>query len=306
MIDRNTNAQITSEIPAFAKPLLGAGVVDYRNTKVMIGLSAGINSATVLAWLANYDYKPKVVYLFAANIKEHSPDSLDFVLACVEYAKKHFDSVIYEQVDSSVLEYFKGIKMIPHPTIAPCTRMLKILPAIEFANKHNCTVDLVGYVKSEMRRVKNMQSKGADNLFISKQFPILDLTNDDCFEVVKKEIGWYPKIYDLRWNYKGFVDFVKANLHRFNEDIQKKLLKKIDTDKRVFSHNNCLPCKNMQIEDYLCVEYFYPDYFKNANDLANELQKHWGRSADDYYTSFGRQDYEVNFETQICDICAVS
>ena len=157
-----------------------------------------------------------------------------------------------------------------------------------------------------MRRVNNMQSKGADNLFMSKQFPIMDLTNEDCFEVVKNEIGWYPKIYDLRWNDLGFIEFVKSNLNRFNDDIKKKLLKKIWTDKRVFTHNNCLPCKNMQIDDYLCVEYFYPDYFKNATDLSNELKKHWGRSADDYYTSFGRQDYEVNYETQICDICAVS
>ncbi len=303
MIDKSSIELLNGN---FAKPMLGAGVVDYRQAKVMIGLSGGINSMAVLSWLSNYEYKPKDIYLFYAHFDEHSPDTLPFVLAGVEYAKKHFQNVVYEQTQNSVLEYFKSIKMIPHPTIAPCTRILKIMPAIEFANKHSCTIDLVGYVKSEMRRVKNMQSNGADNLFMSKQFPIMDLSNEDCFQVVKNEIGWYPKIYDLRWNDLGFIEFVKSNLHRFNDDIQKKLLKKIETDKRVFTHNNCLPCKNMQIDDYLCVEYFYPDYFKNANDLANELKKHWGRSADDYYTSFGRQDYEVNYETQICDICAVS
>lgn len=287
-------------------PMLGAGVVDYRGKNVMLGLSAGINSMAVLCELSKKEFKPESIYLFYANLAEHSPDSLEFVLAGVEYAKKHFKNVVFEQKESSVLEYFRSIKMIPHPTIAPCTRLLKIIPAIEFATKHNCTIDLVGYVKSEMRRVKNMQSKGADNLFMSKQFPILHLSNEDCFVIVKKEIGWYPKIYDLRWNDAGFIEFVKSNLHRFSDDIQKKLLNKIGTSKRVFTHNNCLPCKNMQIDDYLCVEYFYPEYFKKANDLAIELQKHWGRSADEYYISFGRQDYEVNFETQICDICAVS
>ena len=57
---------------------------------------------------------------------------------------------------------------------------------------------------------------------------------------------------------------------------------------------------------YQKVQKYFPQYWEKAEALASELQKHWGRSKEDYYVSFGRKDYEVNFETQICDTCAVS
>ena len=246
---------------------------DYSNTKVMIGLSGGINSMAVLVWLANYELKPKELHLFYAHFEEHSPGTLEFVLAGVEYARRNFETVIYKQTNNSVLDYFKEQKMIPHPTAAPCTRFLKIEPMVTYAFENGITVDLVGYVKSEKRRVKNMQSKGADNLFMSKQFPILQQDNEWCFDVVKDAIGFYPSIYDIR-NAKG---------------------------KRVFTHNNCLPCKNMQIDDFEEVKEFYPEYWQKAMDLSNELQKYWGRSENDFYTTFGRPD--LGLEKQPCEVC---
>lgn len=277
---------------------------DYRNEKVCLGLSAGINSMTVLCWLANYEYKPKDIYIFYAHFKEHSPESLEFVLSGVEYAKKHFDNVIFECTQNSILEYFEQEKMIPHPTYAPCTRALKIEPVHKFISYHNCTIDLVGYIRSEKRRIVNMESKGVNDLFLSKHFPISDLSDSDCFEIVKREIGWYPKIYDLKWNDAGFMEFVKANLSRFTEDIQRKVLKKLGTEKPVFKHNNCLPCKNMQIDDLLCVEYFYPEFYKQAMELSKKLQKHWGRDKDSFVdafmTTFGREDWEVENGCKVC------
>ncbi len=249
-------------------------MVDYTNTKVMIGLSGGINSMAVLVWLANYEFKPKELHLFYAHFEEHSPGTLNFVLAGVEYAKQNFETVIYKQINNSVLDYFREQKMIPHPTAAPCTRFLKIEPMVTYAFENGITVDLVGYVRSEKRRVKNMQSKGADNLFMSKQFPILQQDNEWCFDVVKKEIGFYPVIYDIR-NAKG---------------------------KRVFTHNNCLPCKNMQIDDFEEVKEFFPDYWQKAMDLSGELKRYWGRSEDDFYTSFGRPD--LGMDKQPCEVCA--
>lgn len=256
------------------KPNVAGSAVDYSNVKVMIGLSGGINSMAVLVWLANYELKPKELHLFYAHFEEHSPGTLEFVLAGVEYAKKNFEKVIYKQTNNSVLDYFRRQKMIPHPTSAPCTRFLKIEPMVSYAFENGITVDLVGYVRSEKRRVKNMQSKGADNLFMSKQFPILQQDNEWCFDVVKKEIGFYPAIYDIK-NAKG---------------------------KRVFTHNNCLPCKNMQIDDFEEVKEFFPDYWQKAMDLSNDLQKYWGRSENDFYTTFGRPD--LGLQKQPCEVCA--
>lgn len=258
-----------------ASTLLGESAVDYRNVKVMIGLSGGINSMAVLVWLANYEYKPKELHLFYAHFKEHSPGTLEFVLSGVQYAKKHFENVVYAQTNNSVIDFFREQKMIPHPTAAPCTKMLKIEPMITYAFENGITVDLVGYVRSEKRRVKNMQSKGADNLFMSKQFPILQEDNEWCFVVVKDAIGFYPAIYDIR-NKKG---------------------------KRMFTHNNCLPCKNMQMDDFEEVKIFYPEYWQAAMDLSIELQKYWGRSENDFYTTFGRPD--LGLDKQPCEVCAM-
>ena len=192
---------------------------DYSKQKVLIGLSGGINSMAVLCWLASYpnQYKPKELHLFYAHFEEHSPDTLPFVIAGLEYAEKQFEKVIYTQTNNSVLDFFREQKMIPHPTIAPCTRVLKIELMMKYANENQIHIDLVGYVKEEGRRIKNMHSKNPDTK-TTKGFPISNKQNEWCFEIVKKEIGWYPKIYDI----------------------------KDSSGNRIFPHNNCLPCKNMQ------------------------------------------------------------
>lgn len=250
--------------------------MNYNGQRVMIGLSGGINSMAVLCWLANYEQKPKEVYLFYAHLVEHSPDTFDFVLAGVEYAEKHFEKVHFEYTTNSVLEFFRQQNMIPHPMFAPCTRVLKSIPMAQFSARHNITVDLVGYVRHEKRRVKGMQRNAPDTLFHTKHFPIQLLTDEDCFEMVDKEIGWHPAIYDI----------LEAN------------------GKRVFKHNNCLPCKNMQIEDMQNVEEHYPVYHGNAMRLSEDLKYHWGRNADEFYTTFGRHDYETGFEKQPCEVCS--
>ena len=52
---------------------------NYSDKKVMIGLSGGINSAAVLAYLAkNVIDKPKELFLFYAHFDEHSSDTIDF------------------------------------------------------------------------------------------------------------------------------------------------------------------------------------------------------------------------------------
>ena len=140
------------------------------------------------------------------------------------------------------------------------------------------TVNLVGYVKEELRRVKNMAKKTNSDLTdvrdkgVSIQFPISSFSDEWCFGVVKEALGWYPAIYDIK-DEKG---------------------------KRVFPHNNCLPCKNMDVEDLKNIREHYPEYFEKAHQLTSTLKRQWGRNADAYYTEFGRQDYEKT----VCETCA--
>lgn len=256
---------------------------DYSGQKVLLGASGGINSMAALCWLANMPeaLKPAELHLFYAHLEEHSPDTRPFVLAGVAYAKKHFAAVVFAETAHSVLEFFEGKKMIPHPTIAPCTKLLKIAPMFTYMAENGITANAVGYVNDEVRRVKNMAEKTGSSLHdvkskgISVSFPIAAFDNEWCFDIVKREIGWYPAIYDIR-NSKG---------------------------ERVFKHNNCLPCKNMTHAQLKDVDTYYPEYMQRAKATSAVIGRHWGRNADEYYTTFGRADYEV-LNGQPCAVCA--
>lgn len=241
----------------------------YDSKKIAVPISGGINSAAVLCYLYEIGAKPKELHLNYLHFKQHSPDTKDFSIALFDFAKNHFDCVVTNIIDNDVLQFFRDQKMIPHPIISPCSRILKIVPMMEYNAKHGIELDLIGYVKQEKRRMES--SKNNQDLFNNKDFPIQLFDDDWCFEIVNKHIGWFPSIYKI-------LD---------------------ENGKRIFKHNNCLPCKNMTLKDLKAVEKYYPEYMKEANSLSEELQAHWGRNANDYYTTFGKQDYE----TKPCDNC---
>lgn len=297
---------------------------DYSDLKVMIGLSGGINSAALACWLSQWpeEYKPKEVHLYYAHFDEHSPDTEQFVLDIVTFCKTKFKNVYYTCHRNSVLAFFEDQKMIPHPSVAPCTRLLKMIPMSEYAVRHGIDIDLVGYVREETRRIRNMAKKSKNKIEnnsiqladVKKAFPISDKKDAWCFTIVGACIGWYPKIYTLKFNDKKFVEFLKANLYRLSEDSQKVLIKKIGRNKRVFAHNNCMPCKNMQEWEYLCVEYFYNELYKASIKLSDKLKAHWGRLLKDnpnkdvdtlqFNLDFGRTLEETNYQQQTCGVCA--
>jgi hypothetical protein len=270
----------------------------YDGLKISCSQSAGINSAAALCYLKEIGAKPKELHLPYFHFEEHSPDSLNFVLAVYAYARIHFDNVFTHVTNNSVIKFFEEQKMIPHPMASPCSRMLKIIPMMEYNEKHGIELDLVGYVKKEKKRMETARAK--EDLFNIKDFPIELLDDEECFEIVDRNIGWHPAIYDLKWNDVGFVAYLKENIHRFPEAIRNTIINKAGKDIMVFKHNNCLPCKNMSIIDMIAVEYFYPSYFDKSKALSDRLRAYWGRNADEYYTTFGKQEYEA----KQCEVCS--
>lgn len=229
---------------------------DYSNMRVFCGLSGGINSAGVLCHLGSEypeELKPKHLFLFYAHIMQHSPGTLRFVRDCIAYAKSHFEQVTWGASRGDVLELFRGKRMIPHPMLSPCTEHLKLIPMLKFQLEHGTDIDLVGYVRDEVRRVRRQQAKEV----AGKAYPIVHFSNEYCFEIVKREIGWYPPIYDIR----------------------------DEQGKRVFKHNNCLPCKNMTGQltatsatgQFIQVVEHFPAQAAQAQALAGELGAYWGR-----------------------------
>ncbi len=246
--------------------------MNYENENILIGLSGGINSMAVLCWLVESRIKPKTVYLYYAHFKEHSPDTFQFVADGIRYARKHFD-VKVKITNNSILEFFRKHNMIPHPTNPACSDWLKIRGINQYAFANDIKIDLVGYVKHELKRRSAGQFKHSNkDLFaLSKHYPIGEFTDDWCFEIVDRHIGWHPAIYDIL-DEKG---------------------------KRLFKHNNCLPCKNMYPKDINNIKQHYPEYYNKAIQLSAELSKYWGRSEADFYTTFGRDLGQEN----TCNTC---
>lgn len=266
-------------------------MIELNGQKILVGLSAGINSMAVLCHLKEQGIKPSELHLFYAHFEEHSPDSFQFIKDGVRFARKHFDNVFFKMERHSVLRFFEGQKMIPHPTSSPCSRMLKIERINAYAFDNGIGIDLVGYVKHELKKRADAQQKNKDNgLFsLDKQYPIGAFTDDWCFEIVDRNIGYHPAIYDLKWNDAGFITWVHDNKHKWSEDIRDAVLSRIGKDKRVFKHNNCLPCKNMYPHELIAIEYFYYSYYKNAMNLSAKLKLYWGRDKDEFYSTFGRE-----------------
>lgn len=220
---------------------------DLSDKRVLIGLSGGINSMALLCYLATItpeSLRPHQLYLFYAHFDEHSPDTFAFVKAGIRYAQAHFECVTWKITRNNVLKFFEGEKIIPHPIISPCSERLKIIPIMEFMREHEIDVDLVGFVRSERRRIERQKKRGAEK----KLYPIAHLSDSDCIVLVLGEIGWMPKIYGIYEN-----------------------------DKRVFKHNNCLPCKNMHTKDLEAVEKYYPEYWRRAAEMAQRIDSYWGR-----------------------------
>lgn len=259
--------------------------------KLLVGLSAGINSAAVLCYLKEQGVVPSELHLFYAHFKEHSPDSFRFVADCVRFARKHFDTVFFRMERNSIIEYFERNKMIPHPASSPCSRILKIERIAKYGFEHGITIDLVGYVQHEVkRRGENQQKRKDAGLFsLDKQYPIGDFSDEWCFEIVERNIGWFPKIYTHKWNDPDFMSWVNLNYRFWPPEVAKYILKRIGSPIRIFKHNNCLPCKNMYPWEMICIEFFYTEYFKESMQLSQRLKKYYGRDKDLFYATFGRE-----------------
>lgn len=240
--------------------------VDYSHSKVLVPLSGGINSAAVLCVLGDHHpdhLKPQALHLYYSHLKEHSPDTFSFVADLIRYARKKFKAVQVTVTRASVNKYFIEQRMIPHPTLSPCSRDLKFGPMQAYDRAHAIDYVLIGFVKHEYGRYLRAQEKAKKAGRTKDVYPSLNLTDDDCFEIVKQAIGWYPAIYDLRWS---------------TADAALGLCSPRSIGKRVFTHNNCFPCKNMSSVQIGAVGRYLPQHAARAQATAAQIPgAYWGR-----------------------------
>lgn len=260
----------TEEMPGLAFP--PEDPADLSRERPMIGLSGGINSAAVLVYVCAVlpeHHRPRDLFLFHADLVEHSPDTVAHVAACHAWARRNFrqrgldpDRVRFSMRSASVVDFFERERFIPHRVLTPCTEHLKLIPMRAWAQSHveaghGPTCDLIGFVTTEDTREDNNNERqrngawscsGGDNVF-----PIRHLTNADCLRLVDEHIGWHPAIYDIRQ----------------------------PDGRRAFSHNNCLPCKNMNTRALERTGQHFPKRAKRAVDMAERIGSYWAHDEAD-------------------------
>jgi hypothetical protein len=94
-----------------------------------------------------------------------------------------------------------------------------------------------------------------------KAYPIGEFSDEWCFAIVRQHIGWYPAIYALK-DGKG---------------------------KRLFNHNNCLPCKNGDVKHLKNVKAHFPEKHERAMETSRKIGAYWGRDKAGFYAEFGRE-----------------
>jgi 3'-phosphoadenosine 5'-phosphosulfate sulfotransferase (PAPS reductase)/FAD synthetase len=282
--------------------------LNIQDKKVLIGVSGGINSAAVLSWLLKYcTQAPSELHLFCADFKEHSPRTLEFCKAQFELAKDHFKNtptkVFTTITNNSILGFCETMKSIPVPQHTPCTRIMKIVPITEYMYNNQIDFDLVGYVRGEESRMIRQNKRGDTR----KIHPIKHADDNDCFMIVKEVLGWYPEIYDFLWTDKRIGIALSDGSLDFLTPQQKNIIAKRHKQgfgwkkgKRVFKHNNCLPCKNMHSWELATVKIFFPKYFNNAIAKAEEITN---KREDKKEVYWGRKDEYSEIPTS-CTYCA--
>ena len=225
--------------------------LDLSGKNVGVGISGGINSAAVLCWMADLpiERKPAKLGLIYIHMREHSDDTAAFSIALMRFARDNFDNVVTRIVRHSVLDFFEDERMIPHPKFSPCTHKLKLASIADFYIHENIDHDFIGFVRSEKRRIARQGKARQGKARLTKIYPIQDFDDDACIDVCMAKIGWIPAIYHIK-NSKG---------------------------KRIFSHNNCFPCKNMDPKDLRNVKKYLPRHYDRAMATANKLGLYWGR-----------------------------
>lgn len=268
---RTTQYARLQVMPGLMLPPAG-GDFDLSGERPMIGLSGGINSAALLVYVLSVmpeALRPRELYLYHADLVEHSDDTLAFVADCHAWARRRFRergldpaAVRFGMHTDTAVGLFERDAFIPHPTLSPCTERLKLKPMRAWADRQReaegasaedptrgPSCDLIGYVLDEEGREVRSSNKAWSCSRGPNLFPIRHLTDADCFALVDEHVGWHPAIYDV-----------------LRED-----------GRRAFPRNNCLPCKNMHPRQLDLVRLHHPAKAARADAMAERTGLYWGR-----------------------------
>lgn len=207
MIDRNTNAQITSESPAFAKPMLGDGVV-------ISWWSGGITSAVACRLaLEKYD-NVKLVYIETGS---HHEDTLRFKKDCEKWYGCEIETIQNTKYDD-VIDVVLSTKYVNGSGGARCTKELKKEVRFKWERENIFSSQVWGY-EFEAKEINRAIRTQEQYPYTNPLFPLIEnkLTKKECAGIVTGAGIKLPMMYKLGYNNNNCIGCVKGGAGYWNK-----------------------------------------------------------------------------------------
>jgi 3'-phosphoadenosine 5'-phosphosulfate sulfotransferase (PAPS reductase)/FAD synthetase len=210
----------------------------------IVSWSMGIASGYIAAQLQRDGKNPVCV---KSDTGQEDEDTYRFAR---EVEERFSLNVVDANEGRTLYQLFWDEKFIPARQKGTCSRMLKIEPfedwLSDFEFEHRDATGTIarlsiGYEPGEESRVKRRMARWHSTR-VALWFPLIEwnVTKAQCFGFFAEQDIKPPRIY------------------------------------RHFNHANCLPCKNFRQPDWVAMQFHYPERFREAMELENELQEKHG------------------------------
>jgi len=168
--------------------------------------SAGVSSA-VATKLARPD---KIIYI---HIDDQHPDTMRFVKDCEKWFGKEIEILQspYKNVDTACRQagWITGVGF------SPCTKFLKKRVRKEWEiNNYGRHTYIWGFDCNERNRVDKLIQAEPN---YDHQFPLLDMTKEDCHGLLKDAGIARPKMYDMGYPNNNCVGCVRGGMGYWNK-----------------------------------------------------------------------------------------
>lgn len=207
MIDRITNAQLTTEALPFAKPLLNAGAV-------ISWWSGGITSAVACRLSLEKYNNVKLIYIETGS---HHEDTLRFKNDCEKWYGQEIETIQTDKYES-VLDVIYSTKWINGVGGARCTKELKKEVRFKWERKNIFEHQVWGY-EFEAKEINRAIRTQEQYPYTNPLFPLIEnkLSKNECAGIVTGAGIELPMMYKLGYKNNNCIGCVKGGAGYWNK-----------------------------------------------------------------------------------------
>jgi PP-loop superfamily ATP-utilizing enzyme len=199
-------------------------VIDKTKKTIAVWFSCGAASSVAAKLIVEKYSKTHNILIVNNPVKEEHEDNRRFLNDVSKWiGKKIIESKSKEFPDASIITVFDKRKYISGIAGAPCTKFLKKQARYEFEVKNKIDFHVLGFTSDEIKRHERFVKNERENVM-----PILidlDISKQDCFDILIKAGIKLPKIYSLGFPNANCIGCVKSQSPTYWNLVRKKFPK---------------------------------------------------------------------------------